>query len=73
MRTPEERRDERREYQGDVWYDVWRSGGNPDRVNEDRVEDSYYQGMDSHRAAERELKAMRPRIEEPEFEQEEQQ
>lgn len=63
--------DERREYQGDVWYEVWRSGGNPDRVNEDRVEDSYYQGMDSMRAAERELKAQRPRHEEQEPEYEE--
>lgn len=29
------------EYLGDVYYDVWRRGGNPDRVDPDRVRDDF--------------------------------
>lgn len=42
------RQDEWRErqdrYQGDVVYEVWRRGGNPDNVDYDRVRDHYYDG-----------------------------
>jgi hypothetical protein len=48
------------DYRGDVFYDVWRSGGNPDAVDYDRVRDSYYDGLDSEDAARRELHAQRP-------------
>lgn len=74
MKSREERREEERKYNADVYYEVWRSGGNPDRINDDRVEDSHYRGMFSDEAASRELRAQRPspREEEQCEEQEEQ-
>lgn len=42
--TYEKRREERRAYENDVFYEVWRRGGNPDRIDYDRVEDSFYDG-----------------------------
>jgi hypothetical protein len=48
------------DYRGDVFYDVWRSGGNPDAVDYDRVRDAYYDGLDSGEAADRELRCQRP-------------
>ena len=47
MRTREERRDEERRYEGDVVYDIWRNGGNPDRVNLERVHEHFYRGDQS--------------------------
>jgi len=35
------RDDERRKYTEDVVYDVWRSGGDPDAVDYDRVDDGF--------------------------------
>ena len=61
MRTREEQREERREYEADVFYEVWRSGGNPDRINNDRVEDAYYNGCSYESATRRELNAQKPR------------
>lgn len=66
-------RDEQRRYEMDVFYEVWRSGGNPDRINDDRVTDSFYEGRDAEAAASRELRAMRPREEEQEQFEEQQQ
>lgn len=57
-------RDERREYEGDVFYEVWRSGGNVDRVDMDRVEDYRYDGLSAEAAAEREIRRMRPQHDE---------
>ena len=37
---------DRREYEGDVTYDVWRAGGNPDAVDFDRVDDHWREGDD---------------------------
>jgi hypothetical protein len=54
------RDDEHREYRGDVLYDVWRSGGNPDAVDYDRVRDSFYEGERVEDAVTRELRAQRP-------------
>jgi len=47
------RREEERCYENDVFYDVWRSGGNPDAVDYDRARDAYYDGMraEDHAAA----------------------
>ena len=57
---------DRREYEGDVFYDVWRSGGNPDRIDYDRVEDSRWEGLYPEEAAYRELRSQRPRPATPE-------
>jgi hypothetical protein len=59
MKTREERNEERREYHNDVAYDVWRSGGNMDAVDYDRVQDHYYDGDSSESAASHELRAQR--------------
>lgn len=53
-------REERREYENDVFYEVWRSGGNPDRIDYDRVDDYRYDGIEADEAASRELRRMRP-------------
>ena len=34
---------DRRKYDGDVFYAVWRGGGNPDHIDTDRVRDAYYE------------------------------
>jgi hypothetical protein len=65
----EREREERRDYEGDVFYDVWRSGGNVDRINSDRVEDHYYQGMESQQAARIELRSQQPRNDEPDIDE----
>lgn len=57
----EQRERERREYHREVEYDVWRSGGNMDRVDYDRVQDSYYDGYSTEEAARREIRAQQPR------------
>jgi hypothetical protein len=43
-----------REYEGDVWYEVWRNGGNPDNVDPDRVRDYYDDGYGAEAAARQE-------------------
>lgn len=60
MRTPEEQREERRQYERDVEYEVWRAGGNMDHVNRGRVEDAYYNGQSIKSQVARELSAQRP-------------
>lgn len=66
MKTWEERREEERRYEGDVRYEVWRQGGNVDRIDHDRVNDSRDSGYSYDQAASREVRAQRPqpRIEE---------
>lgn len=56
MRTREQIRKEEREYEGDVVYDVWRRGGNPDRIDVERVQEHYYQGDEHEMAARDELR-----------------
>lgn len=34
----------RREYEADVAFEVWRSGGNPDAIDEYRVQECYDMG-----------------------------
>jgi len=53
-------REERRRYESDCWYEVWRAGGDPDRINLDRVEDDYYSGLYPEESASRELRRQRP-------------
>lgn len=52
-------------------YDVWRSGGNPDRIDYDRVGESFRDGLYHDDAAARELRAQRPKQEElePEYQE----
>lgn len=59
------------DYEGDVVYETWRRGGNPDRVDRDRVEECYRAGLDSDTAAAREIRHQRPRQEPDYTEQEE--
>jgi hypothetical protein len=50
---------DRREYHGDVTYEVWRSGGNPDRLDYDRVEDHRWNDLRPNEAARCELNRWR--------------
>lgn len=54
--TEDERR---RNYENDVYYEVWRSGRDPDRINYDRVQENYYSGHTSEEAAAEEIRAQR--------------
>lgn len=71
--TYEERRvrerEEERRYRGDVIYDVWRYGGNVDRINDDRVHENYHSGVYAEDAARVEMRSQRERrqLEEPEY------
>ena len=44
-------RKEEYDYENDVFYDVWRSGGNPDNLDMDRVNDDYLDGLDHEQSA----------------------
>lgn len=52
-----ERREEQREYDADVFYGVWRSGGNADAIDSDRVRDHFYDGLSSDEAAREEIRS----------------
>ena len=69
MKSYEERREERRQYENDVFYEVWRSGGNPDGIDYDRVRDHYYDGYSSEESAGYELRSQRNRHSEEDEEQ----
>ncbi len=60
MKSREERRQEEREYRGDLWYEVWRHGGNPDRVSYDDAANWHDRGVDARHAASAILQAQRP-------------
>lgn len=47
----------RSDYHGDVTYEVWRSGGNPDSIDRDRVDEHRAYGDDADIAARHELHA----------------
>ena len=66
----EKRREEERSYRSDVWYEVWRAGGNPDSISDERIQDSRDAGYYPEEAAHRELKAQRPRQSQEEEQQE---
>jgi len=55
----ERQREERRHYEADVSYDVWRSGGNPDAIDHDRVLENYDRSNPPDVAADRELQCQR--------------
>lgn len=46
-------------YEGDVFYEVWASGRNPDAINMDRVDDMRYNGYSAEEAAASECRRMR--------------
>jgi len=54
-------RDERDELRGDVWYEVWRSGGNPDLVDDDRLDDCLDSGAYPEECAMSEVRRQRRR------------
>ncbi len=49
-------RERRRDYENDVFYDVWRSGRNPDSIDYGRVADSFWSGEDAEATARREIR-----------------
>ncbi len=71
-RRERERQAERR-YEGDAMYEVWRAGGNTDRIDYDRVREHQHNGDDYETAARDELRRQRPKPQEQEqIEQQEQ-
>lgn len=58
-RRREERRQEERRYEADVAYEVWRSGGDVDRIDRDRVHDAIADGLGSSEAARAEMRRQR--------------
>ncbi len=64
-----------RDYHGDVFYEVWRSGGNPDAVDYDRVEDCRWDYQEPEECAAgimREEHNRRQKAQQAEWEQREQ-
>ncbi len=55
----EERRQERRDYEADVYFDVWRSGRDPEAIDFERVDDARYEGLYPDEAAAIEIKLQR--------------
>lgn len=68
----EREREERREFENDVFYEVWRSGRDPDRIDYDRVDDARWDGASVDEAADAEIRAQQSRTFElePDAEQE---
>ena len=52
----EREREERRQYERDVSYDVWRSGRDPERISDDRVERHFEAGDSAESAARHEIR-----------------
>ena len=74
MSREDRQREERREYDNDVFYDVWRSGRDTDRISDDRVADHYWNGDQASEAAAHEIRLQRQseerRMEERQMEEE---
>jgi hypothetical protein len=49
------------DYYGDMFYEVWRSGGNPDAIDPDRADDYKVAGYEPDEAAECEMRRQRRR------------
>jgi len=49
------------DYFGDVLYDVWLLGGNPDLIDRDTCQDDRYEGLWPEESANRELRRQKPR------------
>jgi hypothetical protein len=57
--------DESRKYNNDVFYEVWRRGGDPDRIDCDRVADDRYDGLSASESASAQIERQRPAPELP--------
>lgn len=55
----EKERERQRQYEGDVFYEVWRLGGRTDLINDERVTRSFDDGFTPDDAARQELKHQR--------------
>lgn len=51
----------RDDYFGDVVYEVWRSGGNPDAVDRDCTDECFYDRREPDECARDELRRQQPR------------
>lgn len=58
-------RDEEHHYQMDAMYEVWRAGGNTDRIDYDRVSNHHANGDSYESAARDELRRQRPKPQDP--------
>lgn len=58
----------RNDYYGDVCYEVWRNGGNPDAVDYDRCDTAQYNGVEAEGHAHRLLRESDERRQRVEFE-----
>ena len=56
----QQRREEERRYEMDAMYEVWRAGGNTDRIDYERVDRHYENGDNYETAARDELRRQRP-------------
>lgn len=54
------------DYLGDVIYEVWRSGGDVDRIDYDRVQYNQYDGFEFEQAARVEMRHQKPPQPDPE-------
>ena len=54
-------RSKRQDFNGDVAYDVWRSGGDPDSIDETRLDEAYWDGYEAEAFAESEVIRQRNR------------
>lgn len=59
MSYEDRRREERRQFENDVHYDVWRSGRDTDHIDYNRVEDNFHRGYTAEQAAREEIAAQR--------------
>ena len=50
------------DYYGDVLYEVWMSGGNPDDVSYERLKDDWHDGIEVDDAARSEYNCQQPRV-----------
>lgn len=60
----EDRRDRERSFWGDVVYEVWRNGGDSDRVDRDTTSEEFREGLSADDSAARELHRQHPLAEE---------
>lgn len=65
-----QQREEEHRYQMDAMYEVWRAGGNTDRIDYDRVSNHRDNGDSYETAAGDELRRQRPKPQEDEYPQE---
>jgi hypothetical protein len=64
----EREREERHRYESDVFYEVWRSGRDPDRIDFDRVDDHRWDGLSADDSAAIEIRLQAKKYQESEHE-----